>query len=184
MDGMEGRGSVFVIAATNRPELIDPAMLRPGRLDKLLYVPLPSPEDRIDILKSLVKNVALDANVDLIAIGQDERASGFSGADLAALVREAGIAVLRELKCMERKPKKKDSLIDEGTSGMSDFTEDDNATKTNENTYSQDNLRIEKRHFDQAFLTVLPSVSKEDQKSYEQMKSNISKSRARVNKNG
>jgi ribosome biogenesis ATPase len=46
MDGLESRRSVFVIAATNRPELIDPAMLRPGRLDKLLYVPLPTPEDR------------------------------------------------------------------------------------------------------------------------------------------
>jgi ribosome biogenesis ATPase len=46
MDGLEDRKGVFVIAATNRPDIIDPAMLRPGRLDKLLYVPLPSKEER------------------------------------------------------------------------------------------------------------------------------------------
>jgi ribosome biogenesis ATPase len=47
MDGLEERRGVFVIAATNRPDIIDPAMLRPGRLDKLLYVPLPTKEDRL-----------------------------------------------------------------------------------------------------------------------------------------
>ena len=52
MDGLNARKQVFVIAATNRPEIIDPAMLRPGRLDKLLYVPLPSKEARFEILKA------------------------------------------------------------------------------------------------------------------------------------
>jgi ribosome biogenesis ATPase len=47
MDGLEDRNGVFVIAATNRPDIIDPAMLRPGRLDKLLYVPLPTKDDRL-----------------------------------------------------------------------------------------------------------------------------------------
>ncbi len=50
MDGLDERKDVFVIAATNRPDIIDPAMLRPGRLDKLLYVPLPTNEDRLSIL--------------------------------------------------------------------------------------------------------------------------------------
>lgn len=50
MDGLDERRDVFVIAATNRPDIIDPAMLRPGRLDKLLYVPLPTNEDRFSIL--------------------------------------------------------------------------------------------------------------------------------------
>ena len=50
MDGLEERRGVFVIAATNRPDIIDPAMLRPGRLDKLLYVPMPTKEDRYSIL--------------------------------------------------------------------------------------------------------------------------------------
>ena len=50
MDGLDERRDVFVIAATHRPDIIDPAMLRPGRLDKLLYVPLPTNEDRLSIL--------------------------------------------------------------------------------------------------------------------------------------
>jgi len=97
MDGLESRRSVFVIAATNRPELIDPAMMRPGRLDKLLYVPLPSPDDRASILQTLGAKVQIDRNsVDLMAIGKSSRADGYSGADCAALLREAGLAVLKE----------------------------------------------------------------------------------------
>jgi ribosome biogenesis ATPase len=77
MDGLEARKDVFVIAATNRPELVDPAMLRPGRIDKLLYVPLPSPEDRVSILRAVMKKVAVSVHVDLEAVGKDPRADGF-----------------------------------------------------------------------------------------------------------
>ncbi|CAM9338400.1 unnamed protein product, partial [Hapterophycus canaliculatus] len=69
MDGLEARKNVFVVAATNRPELIDQAMLRPGRLDRLLYVPLPSAADRVSILKALSATVSLGPDVDLEAIG-------------------------------------------------------------------------------------------------------------------
>jgi ribosome biogenesis ATPase len=96
MDGVTGRKSVFCIAATNRPELIDPAMMRPGRLDKLLYVPLPTPEDRVSILRAQAKNMKLHGDVDLDAIGTSPRANGYSGADCTALLREAGLAVLKE----------------------------------------------------------------------------------------
>jgi ribosome biogenesis ATPase len=80
---------VFVIAATNRPDIIDPAMLRPGRLDKLLYVPIPTKDDRHSILKTLTKIVPLDQDVDLRMIAHSENCDGFTGADLSALVREA-----------------------------------------------------------------------------------------------
>ena len=63
MDGLEDRRDVFVIAATNRPDIIDPAMLRPGRLDKLLYVPLPNKEDRFSILKTLTRKVPIAKDV-------------------------------------------------------------------------------------------------------------------------
>jgi len=59
MDGLEDRKGVFVIAATNRPDIIDPAMLRPGRLDKLLYVPLPTKEDRHQILETVTKKTPI-----------------------------------------------------------------------------------------------------------------------------
>lgn len=89
MDGLEDRRGVFVIAATNRPDIIDPAMLRPGRLDKLLYVPLPTRDERQQILETQVKKLPLMDNIDLEIIAQSEKCEGFSGADLSALVREA-----------------------------------------------------------------------------------------------
>lgn len=66
MDGIEGRKGVFLMAATNRPDMVDLAVLRPGRLDKILYVGLPSAEDRIDILKALTKVMFCFNNVYII----------------------------------------------------------------------------------------------------------------------
>ena len=65
-------------------------------MDKLLFVPLPTPKDRVAILKALAVNVKLSPEVDLTTIGTSERADGYSGADCAALLREAGLAVLKE----------------------------------------------------------------------------------------
>lgn len=58
MDGLESRKDVFLLAASNRPDIIDPAVLRPGRLDKILYVGFPSPADRVDILRALTKVIS------------------------------------------------------------------------------------------------------------------------------
>lgn len=63
MDGLDERRDVFVIAATNRPDIIDPAMLRPGRLDKLLYVPLPTAEDRLQILQTLTRSLPMHTDI-------------------------------------------------------------------------------------------------------------------------
>ena len=95
MDGLEERVGVFVIAATNRPDIIDPAMLRPGRLDKLLYVPLPNSEDRLQILRTCCKKVPLSEDVDLVSIANSPLLEGFSGADLSALTREAQVNALK-----------------------------------------------------------------------------------------
>lgn len=67
--------------------MIDPALLRPGRLDTLLYVPLPDPPGRASILRTLVRNTPLAADVDVSAIGESNQCEGFSGADLHSLVR-------------------------------------------------------------------------------------------------
>ncbi len=72
MNGLEERGDVFIIAATNRPDIIDPAMLRPGRLDKLLYVPLPTKEDRHQILNTLIRGLPVHEDVDLKNITYSE----------------------------------------------------------------------------------------------------------------
>eukprot|EP00638_Chattonella_subsalsa_P019317 CAMPEP_0117874916 /NCGR_PEP_ID=MMETSP0950-20121206/12631_1 /TAXON_ID=44440 /ORGANISM="Chattonella subsalsa, Strain CCMP2191" /LENGTH=804 /DNA_ID=CAMNT_0005728307 /DNA_START=294 /DNA_END=2708 /DNA_ORIENTATION=- len=163
MDGLEARRSVWVIAATNRPELIDPAMLRPGRLDKLLYVPLPSIEDRASILTANTKAGTLSEDVDLEAVGRDSRAEGFSGADLAALVREAGLDVLRRLH---------NRL---GTAGT---TVDADMVPSAEGPTKKAYLKISMSNFDAAFEQVRPSVSKSSQKAYKMMKDSIHRSRA------
>jgi ribosome biogenesis ATPase len=73
MDGLEGRKQVFVIAATNRPDIIDPAMLRPGRLDKLLYVKLPGPRDRTAIMRKHLRKTPLALSFDVEKVASDHR---------------------------------------------------------------------------------------------------------------
>ncbi|KAG8212871.1 P-loop containing nucleoside triphosphate hydrolase protein [Butyriboletus roseoflavus] len=109
LDGLDARKSVYVIGATNRPDIIDPAMVRPGRLDKLLYVDLPSPPERVEILRTLMKRVPVGnaGGAGDGGTGEDVRegverlvregCEGYSGADLAGVVREAGVVALRRL---------------------------------------------------------------------------------------
>ncbi|KAJ7352536.1 P-loop containing nucleoside triphosphate hydrolase protein [Mycena albidolilacea] len=95
LDGLDARKSVYVVAATNRPDMIDPAMVRPGRLDKLLYVDLPAPRERGEIMRTLLRGVPLGGIAEAVEQLVQERCEGYSGADLAALVREAGVSALR-----------------------------------------------------------------------------------------
>jgi len=94
LDGVESLRDVVVIGATNRPDLIDPAMLRPGRLERLVYAPPPDAEARALILKAAGKGVPFEPDVDLAALG--ERTDGYSAADCTALVREAALTAMRE----------------------------------------------------------------------------------------
>ncbi|MFA5295781.1 MAG: CDC48 family AAA ATPase [Methanoregulaceae archaeon] len=93
MDGLEERGQVVVIGATNRVDAIDPALRRPGRFDREIEIGVPSEPDRIEILKIHTRGMPLSGEVDLLALGQQTH--GFVGADLAALAREAAIRALR-----------------------------------------------------------------------------------------
>nr|XP_016924795.2 nuclear valosin-containing protein-like isoform X2 [Drosophila suzukii] len=97
MDGVEERKGVYILAATNRPDIIDPAILRPGRLDTILYVGLPEQSERAEILKATTKNgkrpvLAEDVNLDEIAA----QTEGYTGADLAGLVKQASMFSLRQ----------------------------------------------------------------------------------------
>ncbi|HEU4968508.1 CDC48 family AAA ATPase [Sphingomonas sp.] len=94
MDGLEELQSVVVIGATNRPNLIDPALLRPGRFDELIYVAVPDQAGRQRILEVHTKKMPLAGDVDLALIA--ERTERFTGADLEDLVRRAGLSALRE----------------------------------------------------------------------------------------
>lgn len=93
IDNIKNTSGVFVVAATNRPDLIDPALLRPGRVDLLVYVPPPDEASRLEVLRILTSKMPLAEDVSLEEIAKQTQ--GYSGADLQALVREAGISALR-----------------------------------------------------------------------------------------
>ncbi len=97
MDGAEGLSGVYVLAATSRPDLIDPALLRPGRLDKSLLCDMPAAEDRLDILKALFQKVRLSEELTESEDAWEEiarRTDGFSGADLQALVSNSQLEAI------------------------------------------------------------------------------------------
>ncbi|SFS56668.1 transitional endoplasmic reticulum ATPase [Saccharopolyspora flava] len=94
LDGVEPMRDVVVLAATNRPELIDPALLRPGRLERLVYVPPPDADARQAILAAAAKNTPLADDVDLAELAAT--LDGYSAADCTALVREAALTAMRE----------------------------------------------------------------------------------------
>ncbi|XP_065171878.1 nuclear valosin-containing protein-like isoform X2 [Atheta coriaria] len=142
MDGVETRHGVYLLAASNRPDIIDPAVLRPGRLDKILYVGLPTAQDRVDILRTITKNGTrplLADDVDLELIGTSAECEGYTGADLAALVREAAVRALREVIL--------DGEIAHGKPVI-----------------------ITTEHFKHAVVKIRPSVSEKDRQHYAKLK--------------
>jgi len=151
MDGLESRKHVFVIAATNRPDIIDPAMLRPGRLDKMLYVSLPSIEARVAILKTIARHTPFAKDVNLEQIARNPYCDNYSGADIAQLVREASVCCLKEhlAKC-----------------------KDGNASE-------EKDLVVSKKHFDVAFTKVIPSVPEKDRKMYDGINKRLTSVRRR-----
>eukprot|EP01138_Halocafeteria_seosinensis_P007654 gb/GECG01007822.1/.p1 GENE.gb/GECG01007822.1/~~gb/GECG01007822.1/.p1 ORF type:complete len:795 (+),score=118.92 gb/GECG01007822.1/:1-2385(+) len=137
LDGLDSRKGVFIVAATNRPDIIDSAMLRPGRLDKLLFVPLPNSEERASILRTHVRNTPQEEDIDFNEIASNVQCERFSGADLAGLVREASMCALR-----------------------------DYVKKTETGDSGAYQLRVSTQHFMEAFKKVKPSVSEKDLKRY------------------
>ena len=93
MDGFDGRKGVVILAATNRPEILDPALLRPGRFDRRIPVELPDLQGRLAILRVHAKDVKMESNVDLSAVAR--ATSGASGAELANIINEAALRAVR-----------------------------------------------------------------------------------------
>jgi proteasome regulatory subunit len=94
MDGFDPRGDVKIIAATNRLDILDIALLRPGRFDRMIEVPLPNFESRVEILKIHIRGMNLTDEIDFKQIASVT--DGLSGADLSAIVMEAGMFAIRE----------------------------------------------------------------------------------------
>ncbi|MEM3956063.1 MAG: CDC48 family AAA ATPase [Candidatus Bathyarchaeia archaeon] len=133
MDGIEELRGVVVLAATNRPDIIDPALLRPGRFDKLLYVPLPDFEARKEILKIHLrrKPLAEDVNIEELA----KRTEGYTGADLAAVCNTAVMLAIREHIMSNKAPEEAKRNLKE--------------------------LKVYRRHIEEAFKRVKPISQKE-----------------------
>ncbi|ODO01366.1 hypothetical protein I350_06185 [Cryptococcus amylolentus CBS 6273] len=115
MDGAQGLSGVYVLAATSRPDLLDPALLRPGRLDKAILCDMPSPSDRLGILEAVVKKggVELGVEVDLEEIVR--RTDGFSGADLQAVIYNAHLEVVHGSFEQDVEKGEKDKTLVNGT---------------------------------------------------------------------
>ncbi|RLE62180.1 MAG: AAA family ATPase, partial [Thermoprotei archaeon] len=94
MDGITLMKGVMVLAATNRPDILDTALLRPGRFDKVIYIPPPDEKARYEIFKVHTRNMPLSEDVDLERLAKNTK--GYTGADIAAVCREAAMNALRE----------------------------------------------------------------------------------------
>ncbi len=131
ISGLQNLEQVICIAATNRPEILDKALLRPGRIDKLIYVPMPDEKARLSIFKIHAKEMPLDSDVDLEKLAKQTK--GFSGADIENICREAVILLIREnpdadivsMKYFEDAMKKiKPSVTDKALKNMVAFAEE------------------------------------------------------------
>merc|ERR1712178_225374 len=120
MDGMGAKKNVFIIGATNRPDIIDAALMRPGRLDQLIFIPMPDFESRLSILKSVLRKSPVASGVDLEHVARET--DKFSGADLTEICQRAAKLAIRESisKDMER-----ERLRQEAGEEMQDVEEED-----------------------------------------------------------
>jgi proteasome regulatory subunit len=96
LDGFDPRGDVRILAATNRPDILDSALTRPGRFDRIIEFPFPDKEARVQILKIHMRNMNIHTDVDVSIIAS--KTNGSSGADLKAICTEAGMFAIRELR--------------------------------------------------------------------------------------
>ena len=153
-----------VVGATNRPDIIDPAVLRPGRLDKILFVGFPSAAERAEILEAITRHGTrppLNCDVTTAAIAADERCEGLTGADMAALVREASVAALKEAMSVRDLSRRKRDL--DGNPVVGDVDAPPPSASSSPTTVSW-------KHFEMAFKKLKPSVSKKDRAMYEEIR--------------
>ena len=159
MDGMGSKKNVFIIGATNRPDIIDSAILRPGRLDQLMYIPLPDEGSRMSILKANLRKTPVAKQVDIKLLAKITK--GFSGADLTEICQRACKLAIREnieadIKRTKERQKK----------GLSMDIDDDD-----------DNAEVGKKHFEEAMRFARRSVSDQDMKKYEMFSQTLQQSR-------
>ncbi len=151
IDGVGARKNVFVIGATNRPDILDPAVIRPGRLDQLIYIPLPDLKSRIAIFKAALKKAPMSPDIDIEVLARSTH--GFSGADITEICTQASKLAIREAILSEEERLKKVA------SGELD---EDEGKPTDED------LQITKKHFNFAMTKARRSVGEGDLALFEE----------------
>lgn len=161
MDGMGNKKNVFIIGATNRPDIIDSAILRPGRLDQLIYIPLPDEKSRESILKANLRKSPLAPDVDLPYLAKVTH--GFSGADLTEICQRACKTAIRE--SIEQEIKREKERAKQGADAAMDVEESDPVPQ------------IRRDHFEEAMKYARKSVSEADIRKYEMFSQTLQQSR-------
>lgn len=158
MDGMNAKKNVFIIGATNRPDQIDPALLRPGRLDQLIYIPLPDEKSRLQVLKATLRKspVAKDVEIEHLA----KITPGFSGADLTEICQRSCKLAIRE--SIEKELQREKSRKERGE----DMDTDEDLVP-----------EIRRDHFEEAMQFARRSVSDNDIRRYEMFAQTLQQSR-------
>lgn len=161
MDGMSSKKNVFIIGATNRPDIIDPAILRPGRLDQLIYIPLPDEKSRESILKANLRKSPVSPNVELPYIAKVTQ--GFSGADLTEVCQRACKLAIREsIEAEIRREKERQQNPDAAPMDIEDY---------------DPVPEIRRDHFEEAMKFARRSVSDNDIRKYEMFAQTLQQSR-------
>mmetsp|Transcript_15713 Transcript_15713/g.30352 ORF Transcript_15713/g.30352 Transcript_15713/m.30352 type:complete len:799 (-) Transcript_15713:215-2611(-) len=165
MDGMGAKKSVFIIGATNRPDIIDTALMRPGRLDQLIYIPVPDLESRKSIFRATLRKspVAKDVDLNVLAEATDK----FSGADLTEICQRASKMAIRE--SIEATIERRRMREERGEDEMDDVEEEDPVPE------------ITRRHFELAMQNARRSISDADLMKYSAFKTTLSQARAALN---
>ena len=160
MDGMGAKKNVFVIGATNRPDQIDPALLRPGRLDQLIYIPLPDEPSRLAILKATLKKspIAKSVNMEYIA----KMTNGFSGADLTEICQRACKLAIRENIEKDLAHRETNEMVDEEYDPVPEITK-----------YISFFKPSYREHFQEAMKYARRSVNDNDIRRYEMFAQNL-----------
>jgi len=159
MDGMGGKKTVFIIGATNRPDVLDSAIIRPGRLDQLIYIPLPDAKSRQSIIKAVLRKSPVSDEVDLDFLGNT--LEGFSGADITEICQRAAKLAIREsIEADIARQREREGA------GMTDDDDDFDAVP-----------EIGKRHFEEAMRFARRSVSDQDIRKYEMFAHTLQTSR-------
>lgn len=167
MDGIGSKKNVFIIGATNRPDIIDTALMRPGRLDQLIYIPMPDFESRLSILRATLRKSPVSPSVDLSYLAS--QTDKFTGADLTEICQTACKLAIREEieRDLERQRLKEEAAGDEA---MDDDDDDDEDTMP----------EILPKHFENAVRQARRSVSDRDLAQYASFAQTLNQSRAAV----